>query len=407
MHPAPDRRPTRRLSAATAALGATLALLGCGSFDGLTAPDAGRVAPEDFVAEQASPDPVAATTSPGDAEATTTDASAADTPGAAGRDRAYAVDAMLGHVNGEAIYAHTILDPVEAELAAFGRRYDGDEFLRRAAPVLAGRMREVLIDKLILAEAGSGLSEREWQAVAGMVQARREELLRFYGQGSLAKARAEFLAAEDMELDEALAQYREELVVRRYLQQELMPQINVQQRDVERRFNDMMAQGVFNTEDRRVIRLMMTRDAVSAEVIARKLADGDAFESVARDETLNSYNPTSGGEFNSGEPITGDQVLGVEEVNAVILGLAQGEHAGPITAGDRHFFVQVQTYVPGADVQLRDVQVELEQRLRLEQWDALFRDFRESLWNAGGYTDPVLMTEKLLDIAIARYDTAG
>lgn len=406
MHPAPDRRLTRRLSAATAAMGATLALLGCGSFDGLKSSDAGRVSPEDFVAEQASPDPLAETTSPGEADVSTTD-TAADEPAPAARDQAYAVDAMLGHVNGEAIYAHTILEPVEAELAAFGRRYDGDEFLRRAAPVLAGRLREVLIDKLILAEAGGGLSEREWQAVAGMVQARREELLRFYGQGSLAKARAEFLAAEDMELDEALAQYREELVVRRYLQQELMPQINVQQRDVERRFNDMLAQGVFNTEDRRVIRLMMTRDAVSAEVIASKLADGDAFDRVARDETLNSYNPTSGGEFNSGDPITGDQVLGIEEVNTVILGLAQGEHAGPITAGDRYFFVQVQTYVPGADIQLRDMQVELEQRLRLEQWDTLFRDFRETLWNSGGYTDPVLMTEKLLDIAIARYDSAG
>jgi len=243
--------------------------------------------------------------------------------------------------------------------------------------------------------------------VAALVQQRRAELLRYYGPGSLARARAEFFKAEEIELDEALAQYREELIVRRYLQQELMPQINVQQRDVERLYHDLVERGVYSSEDRRTVRLIMTRDADAADQISSRLAGGEGFDEVASDDTLNQYNPAAGGQFNSGEPIEGDQVFGIEPVNDAILALDAGEHAGPIIEGDRHFFVWVESYEPGTRVELRDVQFELEQTLQLEQWDALFRKFREDLWTGGGYTDPIQMTEKLLDIAIARYDSAG
>lgn len=393
------------LLAALASAGVCAALVGCSAWPSTS--DADPVQPQDFVADAPQPDGPAVSASPGD-DATPTDTAAQPTqePAPAG-ERALAVDAMIGHVNGDAIYAQVILDPIDAELAAFGRRYDGDEFLQRAAPVIAGRLKEVLIDKLILAEAGGGLTERERMGVAGLVQQRREELLRYYGQGSLARARAEFFKAEEIELDEALAQYREELIVRRYLQQELMPQVNVQQRDVERLYHDLVERGVYSSEDRRTVRLMMTRDADAAGQIASRLASGEGFDEVAADDTLNQYNPAAGGQFNSGEPIEGDQVFGIAAVNDAILALDAGDHAGPIVEGDRHFFVWVESFEPGTRVELRDVQVELERTLQLEQWDALFRKFREDLWDAGGYTDPVQMTEKLLDIAIARYDSAG
>ncbi|MEM9415809.1 MAG: peptidylprolyl isomerase [Planctomycetota bacterium] len=401
-HPRPIAASPRALLAS--ALLASLGLVGCEAWPTTSQPH--RVALEDFVGDQPRPGvaPTAHTPAAGQDSTDNTDPAS---PGDPTETRALAVDAMIGHVNGEAIYAHAILEPIDARLAAFGRQYDGDEFLQRAAAVIAGRLKEVLIDKLILAEAGSGLSDRERQGVEGMVQARREEMLRYYGQGSLTRAKREFLAAEDIEFDEALAQYREEIVVRRYLQQELLPQINVQQRDVERLYSDLCEDGTYDSKDKRVIRLMMTRDAVAAQTIADRLNNGDAFADVAADGSLNQYNAPTGGQFNSGEPIEGDQVMGDETVNAAILALSQGAFSGPIVSGDRHFFVMLESFEPGVKVELRDVQAELEQRLRLEQWDVLFRAFRQGLWETGGYTDPVQMTEKLLDIAIARYDSAG
>ncbi|XAM01329.1 peptidyl-prolyl cis-trans isomerase [Phycisphaeraceae bacterium D3-23] len=399
-------RPTAasRRAVLAGALLAPLGLVGCETWP--TPSQNHRVALEDFVGDQPRPG-VAPTANTPAAEPTTTDTAEQASPGDPAERRALSVDAMVGHVNGEAIYAHAILEPIDARLAAFGRQYDGDEFLQRAAAVVAGRLKEVLIDKLILAEAGSGLSDRERQGVEGMVQQRREEMLRYYGQGSLTRARRAFLADEGIEFDEALAQFREEIVVRRYLQQELLPQINVQQRDVERLYTDLCENGTYDSKDQRVIRLIMTRDAVNAQTIEARLSDGDAFADVARDDSLNQYSAATGGQFNNGEPIEGDQVMGDEAVNAAILALEQGHYAGPIVSGDRHFFVQLESFEAGLKVELRDVQAELEQRLRLEQWDALFRGFRQELWDAGGYTDPVQMTENLLDIAIARYDSAG
>ncbi|MFI4859496.1 MAG: peptidylprolyl isomerase [Phycisphaerales bacterium JB063] len=400
--PPPTAKPPRVLLAG--ALLAAIGLAGCETWPTTSQP--GRVALEDFVGDQPRPG-TPPPRNPNQPGANTTDTADQTSPGSTADNRSHSVDAMIGHVNGEAIYAHAILEPIDARLAAFGREYDGDEFLQRAAAVVAGRLKEVLIDKLILAEAGIGLSERERQGVEGMVQQRREEMLRYYGQGSLTRAKREFLAAEDIEFDEALAQYREEIVVRRYLQQELLPQINVQQRDVERLYTDLCDDGTYDSKDKRVIRLMMTRDADAAQTIAERLTDGEAFAQVARDNTLNQYSAANGGQFNSGAPIEGEQILSDATVNDAILALEAGRFAGPIVSGDRHFFVMVESFEPGVRVELRDVQAELEQRLRLEQWDALFRGFRQDLWDAGGYTDPLLMTEKLLDIAIARYDTAG
>lgn len=401
----PQTRAARWPTALAGLAGVAAVVAGCTEMPALL-PTNDRVALEDFVGDESRPGeapPATQTTAQTQPTANDSDPSPGDPPAR----EALAVDAMIGHVNGEAIYAHAIFEPIDAQLSAFGRNHNGDEFLRRAAPVVAGRLQEVLIDKLILAEADGRLSERDRQGVEGLVQLRREELLRYYGRGSLARARAEHRAAEGIELEEALAQYRESLVVRRYLQQELMPQINVQQRDVERLYTDLYEQGVYNSPDQRVIRLMMTRDADNADTIARRLADGEAFAQVAGDATLNSYNAVGGGQFNSGEALSGEDVFTVPEVNAAILELEAGAHAGPVESEGRHFFVQLESYEPGVVVALRDVQVELEQRLRLEQWDVLFRRFRQGLLEQGGFTDPMQMADKLLDIAIARYDSVG
>jgi len=379
--------------------------VGCSWAEQTASGDTNNIDLEDFVSGDASPGQAQ------DSEPNTGQVLAASqdpegqgsTPTSAG-SQAIATDAMVGHVNGEAIYANAIFQPINARLTAVGRRTSDREFLSSIAPVIEGRLTEMILNKLILAEADGDLSERERMQVDGMVEAQREEYLRFYGQGSLSRAKAEYLAAEGMELDEALLRFREQLTVRHYLQQQIRPQINVQQRDVERWYRDHLDQ--FRSPPKRVVRMVMCDDADKAQRLADRLASGESFETLASDPELNSYNPAAGGMFNDGEPLTGEEIFSITPLNDAALALNQGEYAGPIEANERFFFVYLEVYEPAIEVALRDVQVDIEERMRLTQWDALFLRFREDLWNRGSFTDPSEMMAKLLEIAVARYDRA-
>lgn len=318
-------------------------------------------------------------------------------------DQARPVDAMVGHINGEAVYADQIFDiNLVAQLESFGRRYDGEEFGNAAGGVIQDRLQGIIINKLILGEAERNLQESQRRGIEGRIQAERDELLRFYGQGSLAKAKAEFRKERGKELDQYLVEFREELVIGSYIRSKVMPKIVVNQRDVERYYADNIEK--YQQPDQRIVRLIRAVDAVAAAKIGERLDKGQAFEKIAADPELNQYKPDSAGIFNDGSPVAGDRIIGLDPVNDALIKLESGKHAGPITVGESVFFVQVVERTVGVKITLAQAQIKIEQILRSTQFEKHALRFRLGLLRRGSYSDPAEMGNKLLDIAFARYD---
>jgi len=402
-----NTRPTYRTAALlTGALAlAAVPLNGCVStwFASSDKP-APAVQPNDFIGDA---QPINADEQPVDnLVATDVDPQEASTdePTTATRsDEALSVDAMVGHINGEAVYADQIFDVnLVAQLESFGRRYNGDEFRKFASAAIMDRLQGVVINTLILGEAERNLKETQRRQIDGRVNAEREELLRFHGQGSIAKAKAEFLKARGKELDRHLVDFREELVIGSYIRSKVMPKIVVNQRDVERYYEDKKSK--YQQPDQRVIRIIRAADASTAEQIQRRLKQGEAFDKVAADPDANTYNPDNAGIFNGGEAIPGDKVIGIAPVNEALLPLQAGAHDGPIVAGDNRFFVQVVAFEPGVKVPLADAQIEIEKTLRAAQFERHALRFRMDLLKRGSYSDPKEMGSKLVEIAYGRYD---
>lgn len=313
------------------------------------------------------------------------------------------IDAMVGHINGEAVYAEQVFDiNLIAQLESFGRRFKGDEFRNNAANVIQDRLQGIIINKLILGEAELNLQETQRRGIEGRIQSEREELLRFYGQGSLAKAKAEFNKARGKELEQHLVDFREELIIGSYIRSKVMPKIVVNQRDVERYYDDNIEK--YHQPDRRVIRLMRAVDPDAALQIQERLGKGQEFEKIAADADINQYNPDNGGAFNSGNAVSGDTVIGLQPVNDALLDLESGEYAGPVRVGDNTFFVQVVERTDGSKIDLADAQIQIEQALRSIQFEKQALRFRMDLLRRGSYSDPAQMGSKLLEIASARYD---
>lgn len=416
--------PIHPKPAAAALLAAGLLLTGCQTVSSMVGNDEQddnpAVAPGDFVqlatraepTDQARPlntDPSASeppTEASDDTETSAEDA--ADAGGAGNRrdtegDNAVSVNAMVGTINSEAVYADQIFDiNLIAQLESFGRRYDGEQFRDRAAQAIQEKLRGVIINKLILGEAERNLPERQRPAVKQRVNQEREELIRYYGQGSVSKARAQFRKERGQELDDYLNGFREELIVQVYIRSKVMPKISVSQINIENYYEDNKSK--YHQPDRRAFRVIRVGDAQTAARVAKRLKRGEAFKALASDPELNLYNPDNAGAFNNGEPLPGDKVYGIEPVNDALLELEAGQHAGPIPAGDHHYFVQLTAYTPGKTVPLREAQLEIEETLRALAFEREVLRFRMDLLERGSYTDPEAMGQKLLDIAAARYD---
>ena len=138
--------------------------------------------------------------------------------------------------------------------------------------------------------------------------------------------------------------------------------------------------------------------------IGERLGKGQAFDKIAADSELNQYNPDNAGIFNSGNPVPGDEVIGLKPVNDALIKLESKEHAGPITIGEATFFVQVVERTPGVQITLPQAQIKIEQTLRASQFEKHALRFRMDLLKRGSYSDPAEMGNKLLDIAFSRYD---
>lgn len=315
----------------------------------------------------------------------------------------YRVAGMVGQVNGRAVYAHDVLEPVHETLAALGRRVEASEltrreFRQRAGELIAGRVREMVNDALLLSEAERDLTEQERQYVRYFMQQRREELVRRHGRGSTAVADRTLREQTGKGLDQTLEDIRQREIVRRYMRLRLQPRINVTRRDIERYYRDHYDE--YNPPATRTLRLVRAVDAEAAATIESRLEEGDSFESVASDEALNTFQPNNGGLM---ADAPGDDVFGFDELNEALAELDEGEHAGPIDAGGAQWFLKVEQIKGGEGQSLKEVQREIEQTLRLQQFRRLSAQHERELYERGSYDSMQQMSEALLEIAMNLY----
>jgi hypothetical protein len=329
----------------------------------------------------------------------------ADPPAVVASDT-YAVDGMIGQINGRPIFADTVFhgdDPIHDQLAALGRRLARPVFRVRSRELIRSRLRQMLLDSLILAEAERDLTDPQRQGLRYTMQKRREELVRLYGQGSEAAARENILEQTGRSLDATLEDFRKAVVVREHIRAVIDPKINVTRRDVERYYRDQLDQ--FQPDATRDLRLIHVDTRDQAEEITRRLDAGETFAQVA-DSEVNLFT-ASGGLF---EGAIGDQPLRYPELNRALAPLAEGGHAGPIAVEDDFWFVYIESIDAPQQKTLMDVQLDIERTLKVRQRQEQTDRYYKQLLSG---TDPqavARMTDALVEIAVNRYaaiDDAG
>ena len=315
-----------------------------------------------------------------------------------GKDSAYTMDAMVGQVNGNAIYASMVFDPISEQLAALGRTQPRSVFSNRAKELISGRLDAIVADALILGEAERDLSEGEQTGLKNMMRDHQEELLRIYGTGSRSLADENAVRKTGRTINQLIEEYRQRVIVQRYLKEKLLPKINVTRKDIERYYADNTT--TFNPLPGRKLRVMKAPSEEAAKRIETELASGRSFAEVAS-SSLNTYRNSTGGQWP--EKVVSEKVFGDERVNSAMLKLNPGQHTPPIKVGEQFWFVFLESRDEGKRKTLREAQVEIEELLKRQRFNDLSQKYRSKLFMQGSFNPLAQMSEGLVSVAMSRY----
>jgi parvulin-like peptidyl-prolyl isomerase len=323
----------------------------------------------------------------------------------------FTMDAMVGQVNGNPIYASTVLDKLK-ELETLGRNQPRLMFQQRAKILIESTLKQIIYDALILGVAERDLSDTERRGLEEVVKDHRARLIRQYGQGSLFLADEMAIAKEGKSIEQLMQDFRSIVLVNRYFKQKLLVKVHVTRKDIERYYLDHY--DMFNQPASKRLRFIRTtfENLVKFE---KALKSGKPFKDVASDSS-NLSRPSVGGLFP-------DLVMGnefAEALNQAIATLKQGKYAGPIRVQNNYWWVYCEEEIPGLSRPLREVQLEIEEQIRRERTRVLSEKYQTQLFQDGSYGKEAgynrdrrtvesnnraldEMVESLLAVAMARY----
>lgn len=354
---------------------------------------------------QPSPQAIAqAAVSSGDAGNT---AAPADNAPPTGVEHREPIDALITHIAGEPMFASQILIENEGSLRSMASQTTPAEFRQRAFASLEGSVMQYVLNNLAVAEAQSTLTEREEQYIAGLMNYRKQELIRQYGEGSLIVAEARIQEVHGMSLNEFMRiNVRERRLVDMYLQKTLDPLVNVTRRDIERYYKEHPE--LFNPDPKFIVRRIRVGTEAEATEIKEQLDAGKPFEEVASNE-INQTSPDQGGLWSDGDPIN-PGVFRFTGLNDAYAGLDDNEWAGPLEetlANDRkrYWFVYVDDKIGGVSRPLVEAQDAIHNTLVDEQKRLYQARINQRLFRRASITNSDLRnyTAQIVEIAVARY----
>ena len=319
-----------------------------------------------------------------------------------GQGRTFTDNAMIGQINGQPVYASRLLKDIEPELIQLAQTVAATEFRAKADRIVKRQLFKTLYESLMLGDAQRDLAPQQIVMLDLAVQQHREELIRKHGEGSIAMTNHKLDLATGMDLDHTLAEFRRRTLISASLQHKIASKIKITQKQVKRYYERHRDE--YNPPADRTVYWIITHDALSAERIEKKLADGEDFLDVAGDADLNEWRPDRNGLF--GKDITGDEPFAFAPLNHAIAGLSPGQHSARVAIGSKFYWIYVPEMRDATSRPLNEVAGEIKDKLRDQRFKALSTQYQDRLFQEGNYGAVDEMAQAMLEVAVSRYAIA-
>ncbi len=304
----------------------------------------------------------------------------------------YAVDAMIGQINGRPMYASQIFEQVGTDtLQTLGQQFPRNEFRKQATVLLGQTLSQMVQDALILAEAEAGLTEQEQRGLFGALQKIREDIISTY-RGVESEAEADL--ADVGGIEGKLELERQKLLVQKYRAEKVFPGISVNRREVERYYQKNRDK--YNPPASIKLALVVARDKSTADAVRAALSRS-TFAEAGKVEAARYLEQ----EFQS--DLAEFEGLRSDEVNQKVRRLEIGQHTDATRTAAGMMWVKLLDIEQGEGKTLTEVYREIENQIRIQKFNQINREHVMELMKKGNYTPVENMLVVLMDVAMNRY----
>jgi hypothetical protein len=312
------------------------------------------------------------------------------------------VDRVVGQVSGRPIFADDLLEPIADQLRQESERLDRRTFTERAVQIVTGRLTEVVVNELFLAEAEATLTTQQQQGLLYFLKELQEKELA--EQGGLRSLFEKKTQQEGLTPEEFLALERDRMLIDNLIREKISPRVIVSWKDIEREYE--RRRGEFNPPSRVTLQRLSleTTQPQLIEQVKSRLEAGESFstvaEFVARSDdaavvTLDPYPMGPGGM---------SDIEGLADIYKPHLeSLAEGQTTKPIEREGRIVWLHVLRIEQPPPRSLYDVQRQLSNELHIRRFSEQKEKYVRSLLDRGIYSELEEMSRRVLEVAIVRY----
>jgi hypothetical protein len=323
------------------------------------------------------------------------------------------IDAKLGDINGNPIFASIFLDSGSTTVEPIGR-FLSEEARRRPLPQwrvfareeISKRVALFVRDEILRAEALATLNQDQKVGFLAFIDRLQRDAQRRMG-GSRAVAERTLSQTEGVTFDEWKRRERDKNLIQFQVQEKVSKRVQVSGRDIAQRYDQLY--DTFNRPPLATFRQIVV-PASNAEAIAAVQAKIDAkesFEAIAKSEANTHRRATGGLEARE---IAGDrsnaELFANAKLNEAARTVEVGQVAGPIdvSAGKAWLFLEA---IQDRSQDLYNAQLVLEDRIREERFNRALERYFTRLANRMNISDTSDVVEQLAQIAERRYFPQG
>lgn len=276
-------------------------------------------------------------------------------------------------INEDSITVVDAVEPVRTELAAQRAAMPPNQFAQMVDKVLRDRIRTMARDLLLYQEASRRLSDQEAEYLEKFTDQRIREIVQKEHAGRQVRWE-QAMAEQGLTPEKAREKIRRELVVIRHLQQVITPRIQEPTRRELLNFYEKVRPELSSPERRQMLLIEIPKDgnAAAARQTAKtaqtELQSGTPFEEVAR-RWSKGVHAEDGGDWGMINPdsITGRWAQAAE----ALVNLPAGGTSGIIETESGYFIVRVGMIEPRQEPGFAEVQRDLTERYRDQQFNML------------------------------------
>jgi hypothetical protein len=314
------------------------------------------------------------------------------------------LEALVGQVNGRAVFASEILEPLDGRLRALAAKSpDRAKWRSEALGAVGLQLRQLMEEELILAEARSSLTPDQKQGLFQFLGRLQENIVAQQGGSSVAADEAA-RSATGRTLTQRTRDKLDEILIAEEIRQRVGARVLVTWRQIQLEYERQHAK--YNPKPRAVFRIVSVPDAKPelAEQVKDRLAAGESFESLADDpvNTLgkgerSTLTPEYSGTMSDGK------FFDSPALNDPARALTPGGVTGPIALGGSTWWLNLARIDQPPPRSLYDAQLEIESGLIERRKEKELSRYFNTLKARGNFSRIEDMIARLMVIAEARY----